>query len=237
MGLPIPGNLTIRSTSQPTKEEDVRINVYCMRHGQKQGGVPNDLAKHTAEGAEQVRQSTRNNLLRVRFDALFRSDLYRTLELVTYVTGELLEQDKGLDVVAVRGFGYLGNPYLDQYNVYAEKLKKQCQKATVADWLREAPEMTRWATGIFRNALFRKAAEAHWEIPNSQNMEENWLIGSHSPHCELLVLDPNNTFALREADIIRYTVMVSSSLVEQHGEKMPTTNMVITESQYIPRGF
>jgi hypothetical protein len=213
-----------------------------MRHGQKQDGVPNDMAKHTTEGAEQVRQSTRNNLMKVKFDALFRSDLYRTLELITFATGELPGQDKGLDVIAVQGFGYLGNPYLDQYYSYAEKLKAQCQKATVANWLREAPEMTDYAKAILLDSLAKEAIGAFHDqkilAANQDAMlpELNWLIGSHSPHCELLA-DDSCTPTLREADIIRYTLVVAEKMLIQHGEEMPYISMAITESQYIPRGF
>lgn len=214
------------------------IYAHCMRHGQKNPDHLNDLAKHTPEGAEQVRQSARNNLIGVKFDALFRSNLYRTLELVTYVTGELPEQDGGLDVISVSEFGYLENPYLDQYYTAGERIKKQDKPANVADWLREAPEMTEWSKYYFHHALWQKAFDAYKKAPikDRQNVK-NWLIGSHSPHCELLALDPSNTPALREADIICYTLDVSSKMVEQHGEEVPCISMTITESKYTPRGF
>ena len=67
---------TTANNTTPDTNDTLIINAYCMRHGQK-GSGPNDLAKHTDEGAEQVRQSARNNLTDVSFNGLYRSNLFQ----------------------------------------------------------------------------------------------------------------------------------------------------------------
>lgn len=209
------------------------INAYCMRHGLKVNlpGPQNELVPLTPEGEEQIRQSARNNLLGIEFHRLWYTGLYRTLQVVTLATGELPNRTNGLSVIAEPRFGYVGCPFLEDLRPVIKEIKDSGKEMSVADWFRRTPNFCDWIQSNFWEAIEEQARDTYFWAAMAKRCNEtfNWLIGGHSPVSELLALDQESTPALREADIIRYTIEVVA-------EGSPVMVRIVA-SDYIPRGF
>ena len=223
--------------------------AYVMRHGKK-GAGDNDLAALTPEGIEQVQTSARTNLGHRTFDGLYASDLYRAGQTVWTAVGELPQRNNGLGLITRRNFGYLtGDPEFQEtlnqeYYAAADILKRLAPtldyQFTVGDWLTAAPIMTRLYRERFAEALRREAIAMAESLGSTDRTSANILIGSHSPCGETACLNPDTTPALREADIIRYTLEVKMvpnpkpTLLDIDNSILSAT---IVASEYLSRGF
>ena len=207
------------------------IFAYVMRHGQKETGGHNNLARLTNAGKSQVMHSATSNLQNVQFDALYCSWKFRALETAVYAVSVLPSRNDKLSIITDIGFDYTGAPGLDQYEQASKEVALLAQDkgkpVTVAMWMAVAPEMIGFLRERFTKTLL---ATAHYHHVGAIGRKEakgtiNIFVASHSPVGELACLDPENTPTLHEADIMRYIIDV-----------LPHETKIV-ESQYIPRGF
>ncbi len=204
------------------------VNVYVMRHGQKQSDVDGDLAALSETGRKQVIDSAAKNLVGIKFDGLYCSLKFRALETVVCAVSALPERNNGLSVIAKEAFDYSSSitdikRYFKLSARVAELAKERDQPITVALWSEVAPEMI----GHFAKKIHHGIVHAAWEMVEEKprQTEFNILIGCHSPGSELVTLDLEHTTMLREADIMQYVVNLNG----------PETKIVA--SRYIDRGF
>ncbi|MFH1284687.1 MAG: phosphoglycerate mutase family protein [Candidatus Peregrinibacteria bacterium] len=209
------------------------VNVYVMRHGQKQSGVDGDLAALTEIGRKQVIDSAAKNLVGIKFDGLYCSLKFRALETVVCAISVLPEKNNGLSVIAREAFDYSASiPDIKQYFKLSARVnelaKERDQPITVALWNEVTPEII----GHFAKKMHHGIIHAAWEVTEDKprQIEFNVLIGCHSPGSELVTLDPENTPLLREADIFFYRVELSD-------ETGTGGRFQLTESRLIDRGF
>lgn len=209
----------------------MRINVFVIRHGQKESGGNNNLARLTKEGRFQVLHSAAKNLKHVEFDALYASCKFRTLETIVSAVSVLPQRNAGLTIHTDIGFDYTGAPGLDQYEQASKEVMLLSlgsrNPVTVATWMEVAPEMIGFLRDRFTKKLIATARYHHVGAIGRKEAKGviNILVGSHSPVGELACLEPETTPMLREADIMRYTIDV-----------LPRETKIV-EAQYIPRGF
>lgn len=212
------------------------VNVFIMRHGEKEDGkkigISNDLTSLTPLGVEQVINSAKTNLFGIIPDALYCSLKYRAAQTVLTACSVLPNRNNGCSVIALDGFDYSSAPNLNLYSQYtaeAEKRVKSGEKETVAMWMDIAPEMVRHLREKIQQTIIKVA----YVVPRSSRKEEyNIIVGCHSPSSELAALDPVTMFMLREADIVKYTVMVGPCRIYEDYSVAK-----IIASEYIPRGF
>ena len=209
------------------------IGIYVMRHGAKETGVDNDLARLTKEGCAQVKRSAANNLVDVQFSALYCSEKFRALQTIACAVSALPERNNGLGIKTEIGFDYTGAPDLEQYGWMSKEVAMVAtssgQQPTVAMWMETAPAMIAFLRERFTKTLLAVAHYEHVGVVGGRDIRSisaiNILIASHSPVAELACMEPENTPMLHEADIMKYTIDVY------------TREMVITDVKYIPRGF
>lgn len=207
------------------------VIAYVMRHGAKESGVPNDLARLTEEGREQVCRSAARNLRDVQFDALYCSQKFRALETIACAVATLPDRNSGLGIHALTGFDYTGAPDLDRYGWASKEValiaKNAGTEPMVAMWMDAAPEMISFLRERFTKTLLTVARYEHIGAVGRKEIKPtiNILVASHSPVAELACVDPEKTLMLREADIMKYVIDVR------------LREITITASEYMLRGF
>lgn len=221
---------SIYSQSSKQKEfvmaEQILLNIYGMRHGEKTGG--GDFALLTNDGIQQVIRSAQKNLCGIEFHGLYSSGKARANQTVACC------QTVGIcgGIEDLNEFDYSDCPFLDRYAEYSTKAQELAkgEHVAVGHWREAAPEYTNY----FRARLilaFEEIALGLHMVDDTYSPQYNILVGNHSPLIELAA--PADEFPLlREADIIRYTVEVEYSAKTLLEYKSKIINAV-----FLDRGF
>lgn len=212
------------------------VNIYVIRHGQKQNTAP-DYDSHkavlTSEGIEQIRRSARNNLV-APFDAVYSSPKVRACETACLAYLAVTEKIAGVHVQAHGGLDYEGAPWSGRFKQCTQKVAWLAAGSiqTAGHWQRVAPDIASFLRKRVSDAII-DIAETTVRRALDRGSEQdifNILAASHSPTAEFAAPNLAAMPLLGEADIAHYVVKLTflsdMSCVPE-----------ITECNYIARGF
>ncbi len=214
------------NTKPPVNIETVKVNIYGMRHGDKNGDAL------TKEGREQVAMSCVKNFGGIPLHGYYSSLRKRGFETADLAMANTRPAFHLMKIRRRAAFDYCLAPGITDTKAVTEgekayRKEHNIEKETIGTWGKGAPAWTDFLRGRVYQGLKDVATEQAFDAEG--NVTRNVFIGSHSPTIELAVTDPNFP-RLREADMVYYQFIA----VKTNGE---ITSVSLEAVSFIDRGF